>query len=158
MATASSRILAAVPTTLAIGLSLSLLLVVAVVAGCSGPRGGSAQAPPAPDFNYIDEEQLESAMWQLAAGAESLQAIFGPGKPLEPSQRLEVVAILERMILAADELGPEGPLTNHPSITHNLGRFREKLEIARDSASMRPPSYYLAGNLAGTCLACHRGK
>jgi hypothetical protein len=133
----------------------ALVVAFAAALSCSGPRGGMPRESPAPEFNYITEEQLESAMWQLASGVESLQAIFGSRKPVKQSQRVEVVGILDQMIAAATELGPSGMSTNHPRITHNLGRFREKLEIARDSASMNPPRYYLVGNLSGTCLACH---
>jgi len=133
----------------------ALVVAFAAVVSCSGPRGGVLQQAPAPEFNYITEEQLESAMWQLAFGVERLQTIFGSRQPMKQSQRAEVIGILDQMIVAADELGPSGISSNHPRITHNLGRFREKLEIARDSASMNPPRYYLVGNLSGTCLACH---
>jgi hypothetical protein len=136
----------------------ALVVAFAAVLSCSGPRGGTVRQSPAPEFSYITEEQLESAMWQLASGIESLQAILGSRKPMTQSQRVEVVGILDQMIAAADELGPSGISSNHPRITHNLGRFREKLEIARDSASMNPPRYYLVGNLSGTCLACHRDQ
>ena len=94
-------------------------------------------------------------MGRLALGVKRLQAIFADRKPITPDQRLEVIAVLDQMIIAADELGPDGVSSNHSRITHNLPRFREKLEIAKESASMQPPRYYLVGNLSGTCLACH---
>jgi len=133
----------------------ALVVGFAVAVACSGPRGGVPRESTAPEFSYITEEQLQSAMWQLASSIESLQAVFASRKPLRQSQRVEVIDILDQMIAAADELGPSGLSTNHPRITDNLGRFREKLEIARESASMNPPRYYLVGNLSGTCLACH---
>jgi len=135
-------------------LSAVVAVSVAVIA-CSGPRGGVERLSPAPDFNYITGEQLESTMWQLAVGIRSLQAIFDQRRPLTQGESLEVIDILEQMIVATDELGPDGVSTNHPRITHNLGRFREKLAIARNSAAMSPPRYYLVGHLSGTCLACH---
>lgn len=135
-------------------------LVVACVAfgalvACGMPRAGAPRESPAPPFTYITDEQLESAMWQLAAGVESLQLIFDKHEPIKPDQREELIRILDRMIVAADELGPTGGATNHPRITLNLARFREKLTIARDSVSMERPRYYRVGNLSGTCLACH---
>ena len=138
------------------GLGLALLTSVWVgVSACSSPRGGDPTSASALDFNHITEAQLKSSMGRLAVGVKRLQAIFADRKPITPDQRLEVIAVLDQMIIAADELGPDGVSSNHSRITHNLPRFREKLEIARESASMQPPRYYLVGNLSGTCLACH---
>lgn len=139
-----------------LGAGLCLSLVAA--GACSGPRGGAEQAPPTPAFHAITDEQLESAMWQLADGILDLQALFARPKPIRQSERQDVVDILDRMILAADTLGPDGVSTNHRRITHNLGRFREKLAIARDAAASNPPRYFLVGNLSGTCLACHASE
>jgi len=122
---------------------------------CSLGRPGVQDELTAPDFNYITDEQLESAMWQLASGVRSLQAIFGSQRPVKQSQRPEVIRILDQMIAATDELGSDDVSTNHPRITRNLPRFREKLAIARSSVAMNPPRYYLVGNISGTCLACH---
>jgi hypothetical protein len=132
-----------------------LVAVMAAPLACRGSRPDAQGEASAPDFVYITDEQLESAMWRLAAGIRSLQAIFGE-TPVKQSQRPEVIRILDEMIVAAEELGPEGVASNHSRITHNLGRFREKLEIARSSVEMNPPRYYLVGNLSGTCLACHK--
>ena len=136
----------------------ALVVVFAAVLACGGPRGAVPPRSPAPEFNFITDEQLESAMWRLAAGVKSLQTLFASQKPIKQSQRQEVIGILDQMIAAADDLGPNGASTNHPRITRNLARFREKLAIARDSASMNPPRYYLVGNLSGTCLACHGSR
>jgi hypothetical protein len=137
--------------------SVALIVVFATVLACSGLRSDQTHEPPAPSFNYITDEQLGSAMWQLAAGIESLDELFTTRTPIRQDQREDVIAILDEMIMAADELGPNGIATNHERITYNLARFREMLEIARDSASMNPPRYFLVGNLSGTCLACHDG-
>jgi hypothetical protein len=107
------------------------------------------------DFNSISDEQLESSMGRLAAGVRKIQTLFASGKPLPQSQRSDVLQILDEMIAAADELGPEGVDSNHARMTHHLGRFREKLAIARDSVAANPPSYLLVNNIAGTCLSCH---
>jgi hypothetical protein len=136
----------------------ALLAALAAPLACSGPQGGVPDQSSATDFNYITDDQLESAMWQLAAGVRSLQAILGSTGPVTGSQRLEVIRILDQMLVAADGLGPDGVATNHPTIERGLGRFREKLEIARRSVATEPPRYYLVGNISGTCLACHSSE
>lgn len=140
------------------GVRIAASVVAFGVVACVGPREAVEPEAPAPDFNYISDEQLQSAMWQLAAGVKSLEAIFGNQEPVTRSDRLEVLRILDQMILAADELGPDGVSTNHPRVSIGLGPFREKLAIARNSVAMEPPRYYLVGNLSGTCFACHSGQ
>jgi len=137
-------------------------LVVSFVAthGCAGLTAGVQSPPPqpAPAFNYITDEQLKSAMWQLAAGVKRVQAILARPGAISQSERVEVILVLDQMLAAADELGPDGVSSNHPRITLSFGRFRETLAIARRSVSIDPPRYYLVGNLSGTCLACHASE
>jgi hypothetical protein len=125
---------------------------------CTWPPATVQHPSAAPDFSYITDEQLESAMWQLAAGIKSLDAIFGNREPVTRSQRLEVIRILDQMLVAVDELGPNAVSTNHPHIASNLGRFREKLVIAHNSVEMEPPRYYLVGQFSGACRACHASE
>jgi hypothetical protein len=125
--------------------------------GCSSTLETTRRHTYAPTFNYITDQQLESAMWQLAEGIRHLDETLGT-PPVLPQQQLDVLQTIEGMEQAASRLGPEGLSSNHPRITHNLGRFREQLAIARRAVSVDPPSYYLAGRLSGTCLACHAGE
>lgn len=134
-----------------------LVTVLAGAGACAGPPEDVEPPPSAPDFSYISDEQLTSAMWRLAGGIRSLDAILGSQQVVTQSQRLEVLRILDQMMVAADELGPEDVSSNHPRLTHNLGRFREKLAIARASVALEPPRYFLVGSFSGTCLACHAG-
>ncbi len=138
-----------------IGASIWLL---AGLWSCAVPIGGDSTPNEPPAFNHISEPQLELAMWQLAAGINELDAIFGRHGPISQAQRLETLEILERMRAAADELGPDGVSTNHPRITRHLGRFRDVLRIAQEAVAMEPPRYYLVGALSGSCLACHAGQ
>ena len=132
--------------------SIGLVAALAAAIGCGTPRTRPEEAP---SFHHISDEQLESAMWRLAAGVRRLQDILGADEPVTPARRAEVVDVLDEMVAAADSLGPNALETNHPRLTHGLARFREQLRIARRSVADDPPRYYLAGNLSGTCLACH---
>lgn len=144
-----------------VALLAGLVAVLAGVSACAGTPEVTPEVaepvPSVPDFNHISDEQLTSAMWQLAAGIRSLDELLGSQQVVTQSQRLEVLRILDHMMAAADELGPQGVASNHPRVTHHLGRFREKLVIARASVALEPPRYYLVGSLSGACLACHSG-
>jgi len=135
---------------------LSLLLVALCAApSCTKAPAPARREPAAPSFNAISDEQLDSAMWRLASGVTRIQAILVAEGSITEERRLEVIDILDEMIAAANALGPEPASPGHAQVAHNFDRFREKLEIARDSAAMQPPRYFLVGNLSGTCLACH---
>jgi hypothetical protein len=138
------------------GLGALISAFSAVVAlACIGPFAPAQEQASTPQFDAISEDQLKSAMWQLAAGVRELETVLGREKRVGPQTQPSVIRILDQMIAAAAELGPGGLSTAHLEIAENLGRFREKLDIARDSALMNPPRYYLAGNFSGACLACH---
>ena len=136
----------------------TLVIAFGSAVACSGPHAIGSKSKAAPEFRTISETQLQSAMWQLAAGVEELRGIFAERAPISREQRQQVIGILGQMIAAADELGPDGVSSNHARITENLTSFREKLEIALGAASRNPPSYYLVGHISGTCLACHGSR
>jgi hypothetical protein len=96
-------------------------------------------------------------MWQLANGVATLERILSPDRVVTEQDRLDVIRILDHMDVAAADLGPEGWPSNHPRVTLYQGRFREQLARAKRAAQLDPPSYYLAGNISGACLACHGG-
>jgi hypothetical protein len=131
--------------------------VMALLLACCATRSGEQTEAIAPDFTVIPENQLHSTMGQLALGVRSLQILFGDDGEVDLDEQADVLLVLDRMIAAADALGAEPVSAGHPQVGHNLPNFRGKLEIARRSAAMVPPRYYLVGNLSGTCLACHGG-
>ncbi len=125
---------------------------------CSGMGFDGKRETNAPDFDVITDVQLKSTMWQFAHGVRTLQTILGKDGTVDREQQAEVLHVLDQMIAVADALGPEPVAPGHPRVEHNIARFREKLVIARNSAEMVPPRYYLVGNISGTCLACHGGE
>ena len=140
------------------GALLALLLAFAGVAGgCRGLLQTTREHTYAPSFNYVTDEQLQSAMWQLASGVASLERILAPERVITSEARLDAIRVLERMDAAAATLGPAGWPSNHPRITQEIGGFREELAAAKRAIVAEPPSYYLAGSISGACLACHGG-
>ena len=116
---------------------------------------GAREHTDPPSFNYIDDSELQAAMWQLAAGVATLETTLSPEKVVTEQDRLTVIETLDSMDAAIASLGPEGWPSNHPRLTRNASRFREQLAIAKRAAQLNPPSFYLAGNISGTCMACH---
>jgi hypothetical protein len=137
---------------------LVVVMLAAVLLGvgaCKSALESTRRHVYPPSFNYITDDQLQASMWQLAAGVNDLERILGNDRPISTRNRLDVIRTLDAMKSATDRLGPEGWPSNHKLITQNLARFREQLANARRAAEIDPPSFYLAGTIAGACLACH---
>jgi len=136
-------------------IGMTALLVGSLAGGCADLPQKTRRHTYAPSFNYISDQQLQSAMWQLAAGVSTLERILAADRVVTPQDRLDVIHTLDQMDAAVASLGPDGWPSNHPRVTRYAGRFREQLARARRNAALEPPSYYLAGNISGNCLACH---
>jgi hypothetical protein len=123
--------------------------------GCTTSSGD--RPAEAPSFNFISDTELQSAMWQLAAGVADIDRILAPDRVVTAEDRLDVIRILKRMEDATEALGPTGWPSNHPRITRHAGDLHADLERARHAVEREPPSYYLAGTVSGACLDCHGG-
>ncbi len=143
---------------LRVGLGAWLCCGSVLLVSCGGALETTRRHTYAPEFNYITDSQLQSAMWQLAAGTSSLDKLLATGVPVTLEERQSVIRILQNMETAAASLGPDGWPSNHPRIAQNIGRFREQLAGARRNVQLDPPSYYLAGTISGACHACHGGE
>lgn len=133
-----------------------VVLLAACLSGCS-LRGEDVRAwTYPPDFNYVPAERLRSVMWRLGAGVAELDRLLRAEHSGEEPPRGEVVATLQALQAAAQELGPAGWPSNHPRIGDNVGRFQAEVAAALAAARRDPPQYFLAGSLAGACGLCHR--
>ena len=108
-----------------------------------------------PDFRYIEQHELSSAMGRLAVAVERLNGLLRTSPTGGAAVQGEVVAQLGELESIASQL-TGGVGTNHPWLDHNLGAFQGDIELARRAATHDPPNYYLAGNIAGACGYCHQ--
>ena len=139
--------------------SLAALTVVAVVVcivSCTQSGTGLRATPFPDDLEYLPEQQIQTAMWVLAAEIQTLERLIEEPAELErPSRQAMVIATLDRMHTAAQTLDAPGRTTQHPFLNQNLGSFLGRLERAKRAAEMSPPNYFMAGSVAGSCYLCH---
>jgi len=128
----------------------------AATVGCrSGfPEGLRAHIYP-PDFNYIPEEKLESAMWRMAEQVDALDERLREADPGEESLQRDVARMLREMDQTSQALGQGGWPSNHPRVSRNVEAFRRDLQEARRAVEISPPNYFLAGSISGACMHCH---
>jgi hypothetical protein len=139
-----------------IGRAVAALVAASLLGGCSGQSAEVLRRHSyAPQFRYIDDEMLKSSMWRMADAATKLDVLMRRGEPLGAAERESVVVLLDQMADAAGELSaPEHP-SNHLVVDLNIEAFLRDVQSARMAAQRDPPSYYLAGSIAGSCMYCH---
>jgi len=132
-----------------------LAAATAAIVGCHGSTAHIRQYTYPPDFRYIEQHELSTAMGRLAVGVDGLNRLLRPAGP--PPAPAAVVAQLDELQSIASRLtGTVG--TNHPWLDKNLPTFRRDIELAKRAAGHDPPNYYLAGTIAGACDYCHQRR
>lgn len=131
------------------------LFVAVCAAACSGLGARMRLHTYPPDFNYIDERQLNSAMWRMASQVRRLDEALRDAHLSEAERQQTVVDALERLATAASTLNTDRRMSNHPLLDQHLPQLRDDIALARDAAASVPPRYALAGAVAGACVYCH---
>jgi hypothetical protein len=131
------------------------LFVALAAAACSGLGARVRLHTYPPDFNYIDQRQLDSAMWRMADQVRRLNEALRDTKLSEAERQRTVVDSLDRMAAAAGALSTDHRVSNHPVLDQHLPQLRDDISLARDAAADVPPRYALAGAVAGACVYCH---
>lgn len=144
-------------------IKLKQLVVIAVFAsslltGCADNSVFAVirQATYPPDFNYVSGQELRDSMNSLGQLIQRLDEVLEPaetGQPIPQREVIEVLGNIERIgtNLRAGEAG-----SNHPFLEDHMSEFVIEVGRARIEAMASPPSYYLAGRVAGGCVNCHR--
>jgi hypothetical protein len=111
-----------------------------------------------PDFTYLQHEDVESAMWRLAAGVRELDQTLRDKSIGEPAKRERILEVLERMQRASADLDAQGGASNHPLLDRKLPRLGADISAARLAATGEPPSYELSAAVSGACIYCHAAR
>lgn len=128
--------------------------LVALAAACIPAQERLRRHTYPPGFQYETSSAVDARMISLAKDAFAVDQLARTS-PVSESDRQRILEILGRMAETAHALDSPGRTTNHPLLDHNLDSFRAQLELARAAAAHDPPSYYLTGSVAGSCLICH---
>jgi hypothetical protein len=110
-----------------------------------------------PNFQYITDEQLRSTMWRLAFHSREVRARIDAGEQAA-DHRAEILSHLEGMERAAADLNRSGWPTNHPLIDANHANLLRDIRMAQAAIQRDPPSFLLAGTVAGACAYCHPSR
>ncbi|MCB0421325.1 MAG: hypothetical protein KDD61_10025 [Bdellovibrionales bacterium] len=109
-----------------------------------------------PNFVYIEKSDVKNTMSVFAENIFEIDRVLQGAKSDKEIDRSRIIAAMDSILSAASHLDQEKTETNHRVIDHNLDIFRQSVQQARQMAQKTPPNYYLAGQLAGQCMACHK--
>lgn len=135
---------------------LPLLLTSLALAACSErPETTRNETRSGPDISYETGQALDSHMDQLGYQLALLDRELVANEYNQIDQD-EVVAILQEMEIISSSFMAEDGGESHRFLQEDATAFIDSLIGARRAASDRPPRYYLAGKVAGSCSSCHQ--
>lgn len=136
---------------------LAVLVAITLALGaCRDTAELIRQVTYPPDFRYVSQDELRSRMDQLAFQLQLLDEALGPRAAEPPAAQEQVVGILRNIERIAGSLQAGDAGSNHPFLEDHMGSFVSEVSQARLAADANPPSFYLAGRVAGGCVNCHR--
>ena len=109
-----------------------------------------------PDFNYVSGQELQSSMDRLGYNLQRLDEALEPASSSQQVEQRAVVEILGDIERIGTNLRAGSSGSNHPFLEDHMSDFVVQVGRARIAAMANPPSYYLAGRVAGGCVNCHR--
>ena len=140
--------------TLTLTFSLGALLA---AGGCSELRKLTYPA----DFVYLEKSTVQSTMQQLAYRMSEITNLMSSGSSSTETTEAILVQLSEMESIALGlqarrSASEETPLvTSHLLIDENLDDFLTDIIRAKFVVQEEPPNYFGAGQLTGSCAACH---
>jgi uncharacterized membrane protein YccC len=131
------------------------ILVVSTFSACDNTAATIRRVTYPPDFTYVSGQQLRSRMSQLAFQLQLLDEALAESNNQQQVQQQQVVSILGNIGRIGSNLQANDAGSNHPFLQNQMRSFVSDVGEARVAASLNPPSFYLAGRIAGGCVNCH---
>lgn len=120
------------------------------------------------EFTYLESDSVKGIMHEMALSLSRIDQLVqqSSDKPDTLRYQPDILAELQTVETLASSLssstsdktaeGDARPVTNHLLIDEHIDDFIAQIMHARLLAEDTPPNYYGAGQLTGSCNACHR--
>lgn len=142
------------------------LLATLLLAGCVKIRMLTYPS----EFTYLDSGSVKGTMHEMALSLSRIDTLVQQtaGEADTSSYQADILAELQTVEALATSLsssttgtsddGRSRPVTNHLLIDEHIDDFIGQIMHARLLAEETPPNYYGAGQLTGSCSACHQSR
>ena len=120
------------------------------------------------EFTYLDADTTKGVMHEMAVSLSALDELVQQAANHSGSERYQplILAQLEKIETLATAVsshatgktleGDDRSVTNHLLIDEHIDDFIGQIMKAKLQTEDEPPNYYGAGQLTGSCNACHR--
>lgn len=109
-----------------------------------------------PDFKYVTAEELRSNMHRLAFELQQLDTALLQTNNATLEQQKQVLQNLNNIQNIARSLHAGDAGASHPFLEDGMGEFIARVQEAKVAAALEQPKYYLAGQVSGGCVSCHK--
>ena len=108
------------------------------------------------EFVYLEQKEIDNEMLLLSLYIRELDAILGGKDYISSEDQARILEILSLINTTTDSLGAGSVETNHLVIDDHVDQFKSDVIAAISAAKAQPPNYFVAGQLSGSCVACHQ--
>jgi hypothetical protein len=129
-----------------------ILLTASGVSGCAQIR----KVTYPPNYVYLEHKEVTNTMVLLNLYIRQIDAILSRPEYINGQEQIRVVELLTLIGDKADSLNPGSEGSNHLVFEEHLNDFKSDVYAATFAARKNPPNYYLAGEIFGSCVACHK--
>jgi hypothetical protein len=134
-----------------------LLMGILSMTGCSSEFAAAVRKVTyPPDFKYVTADELRSNMHKLAFELQQLDAALLQTNNAGLEQQKQVLQNLNNIQKLATGLHAGDAGASHPFLEDGMGEFITRVQEAKVAASLEQPRYYLAGQVSGGCVNCHK--
>ena len=125
-----------------------------VAVGCADSKQRRIRTATYPEgFHFITRDEIRDTMTGLAYWIDELDALMETREG-DPADAERIVAILSEIQKLANGL-KQGSRSNHPRINRYAPELQRDVNRALREAQKKPPNYYFAGTIGGSCEYCH---
>jgi len=130
----------------------AVILSTTIVYGCAQIR----KVTYPPEFIYLDQKDVTNKMVLMSIYIRQLNQILSRKDSIDSKDQARIIELLSSINSTADSLGAGSIDTNHLVIDNHIDQFKYDVNTAISAAMADPPNYFVAGQLSGSCVACHQ--
>lgn len=130
---------------------LLTIIIAANMVGCAQIR----KLTYPKDFTYLEKKEVAALMRNMGNSIARLELLVAETESSDIDQQQKIVAELNLIEKSAIRLSGGNAQTNHIVINDHIESFISDIGTAKMFARMKPPRYYNAGKIAGSCTSCH---
>ena len=128
------------------------LLSTMLVYGCAQIR----KVTYPPEFIYLEQKDINNKMVLMSIYIRQMNQILSRKDNTNSEDQTRIVKLLSAINSTTDSMGAGSPDTNHLVIDGHIDQFKSDVIAAISAAKANPPNYFAAGQLSGSCVACHQ--